>query len=52
MSEFINYNKIKEYLDFGGVRIEDNVLVTKDGHKILGKQIPKSIEDVEKTCAS
>lgn len=51
-SEFINYNKIKDYLDFGGIRIEDNVLVTKDGHKVLGKPIPKSIEDVEKTCAS
>ena len=46
-TEFINYNKVEEYLGFGGIRIEDDVLVTEDGHKILGKPIPKTIEEVE-----
>ena len=45
--QFINYDKVNTYRDFGGVRIEDNVLVTKDGHRVLGKSIPKTIDDIE-----
>jgi len=45
--EFINYKKVSEYIDFGGVRIEDNILVTKTSHRILGKPIPKSIKEIE-----
>ncbi len=46
-TEFINYDKVDTYKDFGGIRIEDNVLVTNRGYKILGRPIPKSIGDVE-----
>ncbi len=49
---FINYKKLDEYIDFGGVRIEDDILVTKDGFRVLGKPIPKTVEEVEKVCAS
>lgn len=45
--QFIDYDKVNTYRDFGGVRIEDNVLVTKDGHRVLGKSIPKTIDDIE-----
>jgi Xaa-Pro aminopeptidase len=45
--EFINYDEVNEYLDFGGVRIEDNVLVTKNSCRVLGKPIPKTIEEIE-----
>jgi Xaa-Pro aminopeptidase len=45
--EFINYEKVNEYLDFGGVRIEDNVLVTKTGKRVLGKPIPKTVKEIE-----
>jgi Xaa-Pro aminopeptidase len=48
-SEFINYDKLEEYMDFGGIRIEDDVLVTAVGHKVLGNPIPKTVEDIEKT---
>ncbi len=49
LNEFINYEKVEEYLGFGGIRIEDDVLVTEEGHRVLGKQlIPKEIEDIEK----
>jgi len=45
--KFINYDKLNQYLDFGGVRIEDNILVTKDNHKVLGKPIPKTVKEIE-----
>ncbi|MCF8230916.1 MAG: aminopeptidase P family protein [Bacteroidales bacterium] len=48
-TQFLNYDKIEEYKDFGGIRIEDDILVTKQGYKVLGKPIPKTIEEVEKT---
>jgi Xaa-Pro aminopeptidase len=49
--EFINYNKLEEWKDFGGIRIEDNVLITEKGHKLLGKPIPKTIAEIESTCS-
>ncbi len=50
-TEFINYNKVETYLDFGGIRIEDDVLVTETGHRILGKPIPKTIAEIEEIMA-
>ncbi len=47
--DFINYNKVEEYKDFGGLRNEENFLITEDGYRLLGKPKPKSIEDVEST---
>ncbi len=46
-AEFINYDKVEEYRDFGGVRIEDDILVTKDGFRVLGTLIPKTVEEIE-----
>ncbi len=46
-AEFINYSLLETYKDFGGIRIEDNCAVTKDGSKILGKHIPKAINAIE-----
>ncbi len=49
--QYINYDKVEAYKGFGGIRIEDNVLVTKDGNRVLGEQaIPKTIDDVERMC--
>ena len=46
-SEYINYDLVEEYRDFGGIRIEEDVLVTDTGHRILGREIPKTIPEVE-----
>jgi Xaa-Pro aminopeptidase len=46
-SEFINYEQVEKYRGFGGIRIEDDVLVTEDGCRVLGPGIPKGIDEVE-----
>jgi len=46
-TEFINYDKVNEYRDFGGIRLEDDILVTEDGNRLIGKRIPVSVEEVE-----
>lgn len=47
-AQFLDFDKIDTYKDFGGVRIEDDVLITKDGCRFLGKErIPYQIADVE-----
>jgi len=48
--QYIDYEKIEEYRDFGGIRIEDNILVTEDGHRTLGN-VPKTVEEVEEITA-
>jgi Xaa-Pro aminopeptidase len=49
--EYLNYSAIGKYMNFGGVRIEDDVLVTPKGYRVLGKKIPKTIAKVEAVCA-
>jgi Xaa-Pro aminopeptidase len=48
--DFINYSKIESYMSIGGIRIEDDVLITDKGHKVLGKPIPKTVKEVEDLC--
>lgn len=46
--EFLNFEKLETYKDFGGIRIEDDLLITKDGCRIVGDKIipyhPKELE--------
>jgi len=48
--EFINYSKIENYMSIGGIRIEDNILITEKGNKVLGKLIPKTVKEIESIC--
>lgn len=49
--EFLNFSKIESYIPIGGIRIEDNILITEKGHKVLGKPIPKTVKEVESICS-
>ncbi len=49
---FISYELVGKYARFGGIRIEDNLLVTGSGCRVLGNvRIPKSVEEVEQIRA-
>jgi Xaa-Pro aminopeptidase len=51
--EFLNFEKLETYKDFGGIRIEDDILITKDGCRFLGtKRIPYHPKDVEEFMAT
>lgn len=47
--QFINYDRVELYRGFGGVRIEDDVLITGEGSRVLGTPIPKTVGEVEDT---
>jgi Xaa-Pro aminopeptidase len=46
--DFINYDQLEKYRNFGGVRVEEDFLITKKGSKRLGKSLAKTIEDIYK----
>jgi Xaa-Pro aminopeptidase len=50
-TEYLNYGKIAEFMSIGGIRIEDDILITENGHKMLGKPIPKTVKEVESVCS-
>ncbi len=46
----VNYDRLEEYRDFGGIRIEDDIIVTNEGGRVIGdKHIPSSVEELENT---
>ena len=47
---FINYKEVEKFRNARGYRIEDDVLVTKSGNRVLGPPIPKTVADVEAAC--
>lgn len=50
-TDFINYQALDKFRTFGGIRIEDDVVVTEDGCRVLGPPIPKEIDEVEELSA-
>ena len=46
--EFLNYDKIETFKDFGGIRLEDDILIIHGGSRFLGdKRTPITVEEVE-----
>ena len=51
-AEFLDFDLLETYKDFGGIRIEDDVLITKDGCRFLGtNRIPYHPQDIEEFMA-
>ena len=46
-TDFINFDRLSSYLDFGGIRLEDDILVTKTGCEIIGDRIPITPDEIE-----
>lgn len=47
-TDFLNYDVIEKFKDFGGIRLEDDILITPDGSRFTGeKRIPITIQEIE-----
>ena len=50
--DFIAFDKLEAYRSFGGIRIEDDLLITENGARLLGsKRLPRTVEEVENAMA-
>lgn len=51
-AQFVNFAKAEEYCGFGGIRIEDDLLITEKGNRMLGKKrVPATVEEIEEFMA-
>ncbi|SHF74812.1 Xaa-Pro aminopeptidase [Mariniphaga anaerophila] len=50
-ADFINFDKVNEYRDFGGIRLEDDIVITETGSEVIGKRVPIDPEEVAKVVA-
>nr|MBP9719895.1 aminopeptidase P family protein [Bacteroides sp.] len=46
-NDFIHYDAVEAYKDFGGIRNEEDYLITETGARRLGKKIPLTADEVE-----
>jgi Xaa-Pro aminopeptidase len=51
-SRFIDYAGLEAWRGFGGIRIEDSIVITQDGGRVLGPHIPKTIDEVENLASA
>jgi len=47
LKDFIDYEELSKYRNFGGIRIEDNFLITDEGHQLLGDGLISSVDEIE-----
>jgi len=50
-TDFINFDRLTDYFNFGGIRLEDDILVTPTGSEIIGDRIPITPEEIEAIMA-
>ena len=48
-ADFINFDRLDDYRDFGGIRLEDDLLITENSCEIIGTRIPITPEEIEAT---
>ena len=48
---FINYHELEKFRDFGGIRVEEDFVITENGSRLLGKEIAKTIDAIEATIS-
>jgi len=46
-NEFINWDKLDQFRNFGGIRNEEDFVMTENGAQLLGKPKPKTIKEIE-----
>lgn len=46
-TDFINFDRLESYLDFGGIRLEDDILITDSGCEVIGERVPITPEEIE-----
>ncbi len=46
-NDYINFDRLSDYFEFGGIRLEDDILVTETGSEIIGERIPINPDDIE-----
>ncbi|GHT00426.1 Xaa-Pro aminopeptidase [Bacteroidia bacterium] len=52
-TDFINFSEVKKYLDFGGIRLEDDIVITEKGCRLVyGKRLPVTVEEIEQAVKS
>ena len=50
---YIDFARLESYYDFGGIRLEDDLLITPSGARILGaKRLPITVKEIEETMYS
>jgi Xaa-Pro aminopeptidase len=47
LSQFINYNEVEKFVGFGGIRIEQDYLITENSNRLLGRKKPMEISEIE-----
>jgi Xaa-Pro aminopeptidase len=45
--DVFNFDLLDTYKDFGGIRIEEDIVITADSHRLLGRRLPKTIQEIE-----
>lgn len=50
--DFIDYDAVEKMKGFGGIRIEDDILITETGCRVLGKPVPKTVKEIETVMAA
>lgn len=47
LAQFINYGRVADYLDFGGIRVENDYVIREAGVELLGEPAPMEVDEVE-----